>query len=103
MAEVDLVDARVTFRAIPVRSTRFVWIESACFTRELKQSLGYVVELQEALMNNVLASWYWDRAECVVKLEARIVMRNVMRCFEEIASIFFFLFPSLITLYVSHL
>lgn len=47
------------------------------------------MELQDVLMNNVLASWYGlSLPQCVVKLEARIMRRDVIRCLEEMASIF---------------
>lgn len=54
MADVDLAVARVTLRAASVRSLGLVWIEDACFARDATQSLGYIVELHDVLMNSVL-------------------------------------------------
>lgn len=54
MVEVDLADDRVTLRAAPAMSLGLVWIAAAWLAREVRQSFGYVVALQDVFMNSVL-------------------------------------------------
>jgi hypothetical protein len=55
--EVERVDERVTLSAVLARSRGLVRIKFAWTERELKQSLGYIVDLQDVLMNSVLVGF----------------------------------------------
>lgn len=50
----DLTDERVTERAVVAKRRGLVWMELAWIERDEKQSRGYLVEVQEVLMNCVL-------------------------------------------------